>query len=96
VEEMIQTAITAQELYVKATLVDHAELAKFQASADLVDAEECLKDAFSTDVRPAIVDWRKSKGLPANPIKEFRASGYIARIEKERGEKNAAAVSSYA
>lgn len=95
-EEMIQTALTAQELYVKAALVDHAALAKHQAAADLIDAEECLKDAFSTDVRPAIAGWRKSKGLPANPIREFRASGYLARIEKERGEKNAAGVSSYA
>lgn len=96
VEEMIQTAVTAQELYVKAALVDHASLAKHQTACDLVDAEECLKDAYNTDVRPAIADWRKSKGMAAHPLKEFRASGYIARIEKERGEKNAAAVSSYA
>ncbi|MEO8662117.1 MAG: sugar isomerase, partial [Bryobacteraceae bacterium] len=96
VEEMIQTAVTAQELYTKAALVDHATLAPYQTSCDLVEAEETLKDAYNTDVRPAIVDWRKSKGLPAHPLQEFRASGYIARITKERGAKNAAAVSSYA
>ena len=96
VEEMIQTAVTAQELYTKAALVDHATLAPYQANCDLVEAEEVLKDAYNTDVRPAIVDWRKSKGLPAHPLREFRASGYIDRITKERGAKNAAAVSSYA
>lgn len=96
VEEMIQTSVTAQELYSKAALVDHKALASYQTSCDLVAAEECLKDAFATDVRPAIADWRKAKGLPAEPIREFRASGYIDRVTKERAEKNASAVSSYA
>jgi hypothetical protein len=44
-EEMIQTAVAAQELYAKAALVDHEKLLRHQAKSELVDAEECLKDA---------------------------------------------------
>jgi L-rhamnose isomerase / sugar isomerase len=95
-EEMIQTACAAQEFYAKAALVDHAEIARHQAKSALVDAEECLKAAFATDVRPMIQEWRRSKGLSENPLKAFRESGYLARAAKERGEKNMGAVSSYA
>lgn len=95
-EAMIQTVTTAQELYAKAALVDHEALAGAQAKAELVDAETCLKDAFSTDVRPAIREWAKSKGLPEDPMRAFRESGYLERITSERGAKNAGAVSSYA
>ena len=96
IEEMIQTVITAQELYAKAALVDHAKLAGYQAKAELVDAEECLKAAFHADVRPAMAEWRKSKGLAEDPLKAFRASGYIERATKERAAKNRGAVASYA
>jgi L-rhamnose isomerase/sugar isomerase len=96
IEEMIQTAVTAQELFVKAALVDHAELVRHQAAADLVDAEECLKGAFATDVRPTIEDWRRSTGLPEHPLRAFRESGYIQRVTRERASRNETAVSSYA
>jgi L-rhamnose isomerase / sugar isomerase len=96
IEAMIQTVTTALELYAKAALVDHERLAICQTKCALVDAETCLKDAYSTDVRPAIVEWAKSKGLPENPMNAFRESGYLKRITAERSEKNASSVSSYA
>jgi L-rhamnose isomerase/sugar isomerase len=96
IEAMIQTVMTAQELFAKAAIVDHARLAEHQTTCALVDAENCLKDAFSTDVRPAIRDWARSNGLPEDPMDAFRQSGYLERITKERSKKNAAAVSSYA
>lgn len=96
IEAMIQTVTTAQELYAKAALVEHAKLAKAQELCELVDAENCLKDAFSSDVRPAIAEWAKSKGLPVDPLRAFRESGYLERITAEREERNRAAVSTYA
>ena len=96
IEEMIQTACAAQELYAKAAAVDHDTLLSCQLRADLVDAEECLKDAYNIDVRPLIREWRRSKGLPENPLRAFRASGYMERITGERAAKNASTVSSYA
>lgn len=96
IEEMIQTAMNAQELYAKAALVDHETLAAAQQKAALVDAEECLRAAFATDVRPAIREWRKSRGLPEDPLGAFRESGYQQRIAAERGPRNREAASSYA
>jgi len=96
IEEMIQTADTAQELYAKAVLVDHEKLVRHQAQAELLDAEECLKEAFSTDVRPAIIEWRRAKGLPDDPLAAFRASGYTEKAARARGPKNQGAVASYA
>jgi L-rhamnose isomerase/sugar isomerase len=95
-EAMIQTVMSAQELYAKAALVDRASLARHQKTSALVDAENCLKDAFSTDVRPAIREWRRSHGLPEDPLAAFRGSGYLERITAERSEKNRASASSYA
>jgi L-rhamnose isomerase/sugar isomerase len=95
-EAMIQTVTTAQELFAKAALVDHGKLAVCQAECALVDAETCLKDAFSTDVRPAIAEWASSRGLPADPMDAFRQSGYLERITAERSRRVLPVGSSYA
>jgi L-rhamnose isomerase/sugar isomerase len=96
IEEMLQSAMTAQELYAKAVMVDQEKLAYHQSKGELLDGEECLKAAFSTDVRPAIREWRELKGLAENPLQAFRASGYTERIARERGPKNRGSVASYA
>ena len=67
IEAMMQTVMNAQELYAKAALVDHDALVGAQRTADLVRAEACLQDAFKPDVRPAIAEWRRSRGLPRDP-----------------------------
>jgi len=95
IEAMIQTVVRAQELYAKAALVDRPALALAQRRCELVDAESALQDAFSADVRPAIQDWRRARGLPADPLEAFRASGYIDTITARRGGRVSAS-SSYA
>jgi L-rhamnose isomerase / sugar isomerase len=95
IEAMIQTVCMAQELYAKAALVDHAALVQAQRTSDLVRAESCLQDAFATDVRPTLREWRAARGLPADPMLAFRESGYLERITAARGSR-AAGVSSYA
>ena len=96
IEAMIQTVSTAQELYAKAALVDHERLASLQQSCSLVDAEECLRGAFWIDVRPALQQWRGSHGLPEDPLRAFRESGYLERITADRSERSKGIVSSYA
>ena len=96
IEEMIQTACAAQELYSKAALVDHAALDRHQQSCELIDAEECLKRAFFADVQPVIRDWRRAKGLAEDPLRAFRESGYQQRIDRERGARKGAPISTYA
>jgi L-rhamnose isomerase/sugar isomerase len=96
IEEAIQTVTIAQELFSKSALIDGAELATAQKHCDLIRAESLLQDAFATDVRPVIQEWRNSKGLPKNPMDAFRQSGYLERITKERAARNSQNVSSYA
>ena len=95
IEAMIQTVCVAQELYAKAALVDHTALADAQRRTDIVRAESILQDAFSTDVRPAIREWRAAHRLPADPLEAFRESGYLQRVTAERGARQTG-VSSYA
>jgi L-rhamnose isomerase / sugar isomerase len=96
IEESIQTVTMAQQLFAKAALVDHGELSQAQTNCDLVGAESLLQDAFNTDVRPAIQEWRDSKGLPHDPLKAFLESGYLERITKERAARNSQSITSYA
>jgi L-rhamnose isomerase/sugar isomerase len=96
IEETIQTVTMAQQLFAKAALVDHVALTDAQMKCDLIRAESLLQDAFNTDVRRQIQEWRDSKGLPQDPLKAFQESGYLERITKERAERNSRSVSSYA
>jgi L-rhamnose isomerase/sugar isomerase len=90
IEAMIQTVSVAQELYAKAALVNHEELNRLQERNAQVDAEELLRDAFNTDVRPVINEWRKSRRIPVSPLHAFRESGYESRVAKERKDRRAA------
>jgi len=96
VEAMVQTVVTAQELFAKAALIDQTQLAELQDACKLVEAEEFFRNAFWTDVRPIIADWRTARGLAPDPLAALRASGYVEQITAERREKNARATGSYA
>jgi L-rhamnose isomerase / sugar isomerase len=96
VEAMVQTVVTAQELYAKAALIDQARLAELQQECRLVEAEECFRDTFWRDVRPVVREWRVARGLPAEPLKTLAESGYVEKITSERASRNARIVSSYA
>lgn len=87
IEAMLQTVVHAQELYAKAALVDRKALRVLQQHKDLIGAETLLRDAFYTDVRPMLAEWRKSKGIAPDPITAYRASGYEAQVAKERTAK---------
>jgi len=95
-EAMVQTVCTAQEIFAKAALVDREQLATLQDECRLVEAEECLREAFWFDVRPLVREWRTSRGLAEDPLAALRASGYVERIRTERGARNARSVATYA
>ena len=100
IEAMLQTVTTAQELFAKACLVDRQKLRDAQARRDIVTAEECLRSAFFTDVRPMLADWRKAHNLAPDPLAAYRASGYEAKVAAEReslrASRGAAPSSAYA
>jgi L-rhamnose isomerase/sugar isomerase len=96
VEAMVQTVVTAQEIFAKAALVDRTRLSELQQECRLVEAEECFRGAFWTDVRPIVKEWRVARGLPVEPLQALEESGYVERISRERGARNAGSVASYA
>ena len=63
---------------------------------DLVMAESLLRDAYATDVRPLLAEFRQSRKLPPDPLQAFRESGYAARVAKERGPRKQSGGQSYA
>jgi L-rhamnose isomerase/sugar isomerase len=98
IEAMIQSVTTAQELFAKACLVDRDALRAAQSARNIVDAEECLKKAFYTDVKSLLADWRRAHNLPVDPLAAFRASGYTeeAAEVRQKARGSVVAVSSYA
>jgi len=87
IEAMVQTVGSAQELWLKASLVDKEKLARLQDECDLVAAEETLRSAFWQDVRPVIAEWRAARNLPVDPLCALRKGGYVERITQERSSR---------
>jgi L-rhamnose isomerase/sugar isomerase len=86
IEATIQSVIAIQEAYAKALLVDRDVLAKAQGDGDIIVAEECVKDAYAADVRPLLREVREEMGLDPDPLKAFRASGYLKKTAAERAK----------
>lgn len=96
VQAMIRTVTAAQELFLKALIVDQEALRLARTKDDVIAAEGVLRDAFSTDVRPMLAEFRKAKGLPEDPLRAFRESGYEQRVAAERGLRKQRSTTSYA
>jgi L-rhamnose isomerase/sugar isomerase len=95
-EAMIQSVVTAQELYARAALIDFPRLSELQDACRLVEAEECFRSAFWTDVRPSIRAWRERRGLAPDPLQALADSGYVDRAGKARRERNRRSSATYA
>nr|WP_225224863.1 L-rhamnose isomerase [Cellulomonas sp. JH27-2] len=80
----IRSVLNVQEMTARALLVDLDKLRDAQDSGDVLTANGLFMDAFYTDVRPALAGWREERGLPADPMAAYAASGYAARIADER------------
>ncbi|MYM19113.1 L-rhamnose isomerase [Brevibacterium sp. 5221] len=80
----IRSVLNVQEMTARALLLDREALAQAQAANDVLAANAIFMDAFSTDVRPQLAQWRESRGLPADPMRAFLDSGYQETIAAER------------
>jgi L-rhamnose isomerase/sugar isomerase len=80
----IRSVLNVQEMTARALLVDTEALAAAQAAGDVLGANGILMDAFYTDVRPMLADWREQRVLPRDPIAAYRASGYREQIVADR------------
>jgi L-rhamnose isomerase/sugar isomerase len=70
----MRSVLNVQEMTARALLV----------SGDVLAANQVFMDAFYTDVRPALAEWRESRGLAADPMAAFAASGYLDKIAADR------------
>ncbi|MGT2464117.1 L-rhamnose isomerase [Sinomonas atrocyanea] len=80
----IRSVLNVQEMTLRALLLDRAELEDAQRSRDVLAANAVFMDAFYTDVRPALAGWREERGLPADPMAAYAASGYQKLINDTR------------
>jgi L-rhamnose isomerase/sugar isomerase len=80
----IRSVLNVQEMTARALMLDTEALTKARAEGDVLLANEIFMDAFYTDVRRDLADWRDSRGLPADPMRAYLASGYQEQIEADR------------
>ena len=80
----IRSVLNVQSMTARALLIDHEALDAAQKAGDVLGANDVFMNAFYTDVRPLLEEWRESKGLAADPIKAFNNSGYLKEISAAR------------
>jgi L-rhamnose isomerase/sugar isomerase len=80
----IRSVLNVQEHTARALLLDREALSAAQQAGDVLGAHQVMMDAFYTDVRPHLAEWRESRGLPGDPMKAYAESGYQEKIEAER------------
>ncbi|MGO4599552.1 L-rhamnose isomerase [Terrabacter sp. 2RAF25] len=80
----IRSVLNVQEMTARALLVDRAALADAERDGDVLGGNGVLMDAFYTDVRADLAQWRGDRGLPADPMAAYAASGYHDQIAADR------------
>ncbi|WP_116653740.1 L-rhamnose catabolism isomerase [Pelagibacterium sediminicola] len=84
IESLMQSAMEVQRAYAQALLVDREALRGYQDGNDALMAAQTLKKAFRTDVDPILAEARRREGAAIDPVAAYRASGYRARVARER------------
>ena len=80
----IRSVLNVQEMTARALLLDVDALAAAREAGDVLGATAVFMDAFYTDVRADLAAWRENRGLPADPMTAYAASGYQETIEADR------------
>jgi L-rhamnose isomerase/sugar isomerase len=80
----IRSVLNIQEMLARVLLLDVEALEQAREDADVLGANDVLMDAFYTDVRRDLAEWRSQRGLPARPLQAYLSSGYQERIETDR------------
>ncbi|NQX24740.1 L-rhamnose isomerase [Curtobacterium sp. VKM Ac-2852] len=80
----IRSVLNVQEMTARALLLDRVALTAAQEAHDVLGANEVFMDAYQTDVRRDLAEWRESRGLPANPMRAYLDSGYQQSIAEDR------------
>ena len=80
----IRSVLNVQEMTARALLVDQSALFEAERAGDVLGGNAIFMDAFYTDVRSDLAEWRRERGLPADPIAAYRDSGYAEQIVADR------------
>jgi L-rhamnose isomerase/sugar isomerase len=80
----IRSVLTVQEMTARVLLVDSQALAAAQVSGDVMLANDIFMDAYQTDVRQELAEWREGRGLPRDAMGTYLSSGYAEKIVESR------------
>jgi L-rhamnose isomerase / sugar isomerase len=85
-EDLLQSVDNILGAYAKALLVDRTALAELQQNNDVVRAEELLRDAFLTDVRPLVQEAYRLAGGALDPVAAYRTAAVREQLIQQRGK----------
>jgi L-rhamnose isomerase/sugar isomerase len=85
-EDLLQSVENILSAYAKALLVDREALAEAQDANDVVRAEEILRAAFLTDVRPLVSEAYLRAGGAIRPLAAFRTEAVREKLIQQRGK----------
>ncbi len=80
----IRSVLNVQEMTARALLVDSDALREAQLEGDVMAANDIFMDAYQVDVRETLAEWRASRGFSADPMNDYKNSGYASFIAAER------------
>ena len=80
----IRSVLNVQEMLARALLVDRDALHEAEVAGDVLAGHEVMMNAFYTDVRSDLADWRASRGFPSDPMQAYKASAYDEKITADR------------
>lgn len=81
---LIQSVLNIQDMTARALLIDRAALEVEQLAGNVLGAHQIMMDAFYTDVRGTLADWREARGIPRDPVAFYMASDYRGAIRADR------------
>ncbi len=84
IESLIASAEQVQRTLAQALMIDRAALDAAQNANDALLATRLLQQAFQTDVTPIVQRVRRDAGGAIDPLGAYRASGYRARVARDR------------
>ena len=86
IEDLLQSVQNILTAYARALLVDTETLFAAQEANDVVRAEETLRDAFQTDVRPLVAEAMRQQGGALDPIGLYRQRQIRQQLIDKRGK----------
>ena len=81
---MIRSVVATQSAFAKAWLVDRDRLEQARAAGDVVGAHNVLQDAFETDVRGTLAEFRRERDAAERPVEDYLAGEERAARREQR------------